>query len=84
VPLTGFLCTAYSARSLLASGTSPEVAPPLVDWAHPHESTIKKMDHRPGEGIFLNCGSLFQNYSSLCQVDTKTTQHRRQTCGERD
>ena len=52
--------------------TSPEMAPPTMSWALPHQSLIKIM---PYSQIlwkhFLNWVSLLSDNSSLCQLDVR-------------
>lgn len=54
--------------------TCPEIVPPTVGWAHPHQSLIKKMlqwyVYQPiWWRQFLIRGSLFPSDSSWCHVD---------------
>lgn len=49
---------------------------PTVSWAHPHQSSVKKMHHRLAhrpiwKEHFLNKSPFFPNDSNLCHVDTK-------------
>lgn len=76
--LTDFLRVAYSACSRLSFGTRPEVVPPLVGWAHPHDSTIKKMEHGPDEGI----SSTEVPSSKITLACVKLTQKLRSTDGK--
>lgn len=70
------LLLAYSACFLIQPRTaSPGAKLLTVGWVLPRQSLIKKTPHelayRPFRGgIFLNCGSLFSDNSSLCQLDS--------------
>lgn len=46
-----------------------------VDWALSHQSLNKSMSDRHADLMeaVCNCGTLFPNGSSLCQVDVKVT-----------
>lgn len=64
--------------SLAPRNTGSGVAP--VSWAHLHHYKVAQRSIKWGH--FLNCHSLFQNHSRLCQLDIKlgSTHHVLRNC----